>query len=141
MLVAQGETAWLARYAWAVALGCLGASLVLTPLLGLDGLVLGTAIPYAVSFPFFLRFALGKLPASLGDLAQRAWLPAYPLAALLALALLGARAAFDLDTLGEVLAVGLGGLAAYWVLFAAVFLDASERRLAVDVVRGVLRAG
>jgi O-antigen/teichoic acid export membrane protein len=141
MLVAHGETAWLARYAWSVALGCLAASLALTPLLGLEGLVLGTAIPYAVSFPFFVRFALSKLPATLGDLARRAWLPAYPLAALLALTLIGTRAAFDLDRLGEVLAVGLGGLAAYWLVFAALFLDASERRLAVDVVRGMLRAG
>lgn len=141
MLVAQGETGWLARYAWAVALGCLAASLALTPLLGLDGLVLGTAVPYALAFPFFMRFALSKLPASLGDLARRAWLPAYPLAALLALALVGARVALDLDTLGEVLAVGLGGLAAYWVAFAVLFLDPSERRLAVDVVRGMLRTG
>ena len=141
MLVAHGESGWLARYAWAVALACLAASLALTPLLGLDGLVLGTAIPYAVSFPFFLRFALSKLPATLGDLARRAWLPAYPLAVLLALALGGARLAFDLDSLGEVLVVGLGGLAAYWLVFAAVFLDASERRLALDVVRGMLRTG
>ena len=73
-----------------MALGCLGASLALTPLLGLDGLVLGTAIPYAVAFPFFMRFVLRKLPVSLGDLARRAWLPAYPLAAVLALMLVAA---------------------------------------------------
>lgn len=141
MLVAHGETGWLARYAWSVALGCLAASLALTPLLGLDGLVLGTAIPYAVSFPIFMRFVLRKLPVDLGELARRAWLPAYPLAAALALALAAARLVLDLDTLGEVLVVGLGGLAAYWLIYATVFLDASERRLAVDVVRGMLRTG
>ena len=141
MLVAHGETGWLARYAWSVALGCLACSLALTPPLGLDGLVLGTAIPYAVGFPFFMRFALRKLPFDLGELARRAWLPAYPLAAVLALGLVAARLALDLDSLGEVLVVGLGGLAAFWLVFAAVFLEPSERRLAVDVVRGMFRTG
>ena len=141
MLIARGETAWLARYAWGVALGCLALSLALTPPLGLDGLVLGTAIPYAVAFPIFLRFVLRTLPVSLGDLARRAWLPAYPLAAALALALVGVRLVVDLDALWEVLALGLGGLAAYWAIFTVFFLESSERRLAVDVARGMLRAG
>ena len=142
MLVAHGETGWLARYAWSVALGCLACSLALTPPLGLDGLVLGHRDPLRRGLS--LLHALRAAQAA-GDAGRPG--PARLAARLPAGGSAGARAggrrvlALDLDTLGEVLAVGLGGLAAYWLVFAALFLEPSERRLAVDVVRGMFRTG
>lgn len=141
MLVARGETAWLARYAWGVALSCLVLSVALTPPFGLEGLVLGTTVPYVLSFPIFARFALDRLEVPTGEILRRAWLPAYPLAVVLAAALVAARLAFELDSLWEVLAVGLGGLGAYWAAYALIFLAPSERALIGDTLRGMFRGG
>lgn len=141
MLVAYGETGWLARYAWAVALASLALSIALTSELGLDGVVLGTTIPYLLSFPIFLRFALRKLPVALGDLARRAWLPAYSSGAVLAVGLLALQEAADLDSLVPLLAVGLGAVVVYWVAYYVLWLERSERVLVRDVVGGMFRAG
>jgi len=140
MLVAYGETAWLARYAWAVALVSLALSIALAPELGLDGVVLGTTLPYVLSFPVLMRFALRKLPFSLADVARRAWLPAYSLGAVLAGAILVVRETVALDSLLPVLAVCAGALLAYWAAYYALWLDRAERGLIRDVARGMFRA-
>ena len=52
-------------------------ALVLTPELGLEGPALATAIPFFLAFPLLLSVGLDASGAPLGELARRAWLPAY----------------------------------------------------------------
>ena len=136
MLIAAGKIRELARYAWLVAGANLALSLALTPLLGLEGVVLGTTIPYFVLFPIFLRLVLRSFPAvGLRDLWREAWLPAYTGALLLAVALVGLRLAVDLDTTAAVAGAGAGGLALYGAAYYRIWLRPGERVL----VRSFLR--
>ena len=111
MLVSAGETAWLARYAWLVALSNLGLSLALTPALGLKGVVLGTTIPYVLAFPWFMRKVTQTLPVSLAELGREAWLPGYVTAAVVALVVVGVRLVTDVHGLSAVVGLMAGGLA------------------------------
>jgi O-antigen/teichoic acid export membrane protein len=113
----------------------LGLSLVLTRELGIEGPALGTAIPFFLAFPLLLRVGLAASGAPLGDLARRAWLPAYSLGVVLAGVLVAIRLGLDPETLPAVLAAAVGGVLAYWVGFYAFVLDPDERAL----VRGLLR--
>jgi O-antigen/teichoic acid export membrane protein len=134
-LVGVGHARELARVLMAVAAANLALSLALTPSLGLEGPAIGTAIPFALAFPVLLRVALRASGVTLPELARRAWAPAYSLGAALAIALVGLRAAVDVDALGEVAAAGIGGVLAYWGVFYALWLDAGEREL----LRGLIR--
>jgi O-antigen/teichoic acid export membrane protein len=113
----------------------LALSLALTPVLGLEGPAVGTAVAFLAAFPFLLRQALAASGARLGELARRAWLPAYGLGALLAAALAGLRLAADPSGVAAVAAIAAAGVAAYWVAFYAIWLDREERAL----VRGLAR--
>jgi O-antigen/teichoic acid export membrane protein len=135
-LVGAGRAREAARYMAGVAALNLGLSLALTPLLGLEGPALGTAIAFALAFPFLVRLGLSAADVRLAELAREAWLPAYSLGAALAAVLVALRLAFGLDDLGPFLAVAIGGLAAYWAAFYVGFLSSEERRLVREVVRG-----
>ena len=135
LLIGAGKARSFARILVTVAGANLALSLALTPLFGLEGPALGTAIPYLVAFPFILRLALSVAPFRLGDLAREAWLPAYSLGAALALCLVGARALVDVDDLPLLVAVGGGGVLAYWTAFYALWLRPEERRLVSETLR------
>jgi O-antigen/teichoic acid export membrane protein len=139
MLVAIGAARDLARWAVAVAIASVALALALTPPFGLDGVALATAIPYVVLFPYLLRIVLRAIPVPPGELLRRAFAPAWALGAVLAGALVAARSALDLDTAIVVAALSLGGLAAYWVAFYALWLDRGERELVRSVLGGVRR--
>jgi O-antigen/teichoic acid export membrane protein len=141
MLVAHGHAGWLVRYAWAGAAVSLTLSLIFTPLLGLEGVALGTTLGYVLLFPVFMWFTLSRLPVGLGSLARQAWLPAYSTAALLAVVLAVVRLATDVEGLAAVVALAAGGLILYWLFYFVVWLRREERTLVVAVVRGMLRAG
>jgi O-antigen/teichoic acid export membrane protein len=113
----------------------LALSLALTPSLGLEGPALGTAIAYVAGFPLMLRIGLGVGGLTLGELARRAWLPAYALGAALAAVLVGARLALDPHTLLIVVPMVLVGPLVYWAAYYGVVMDASERAF----VRGLVR--
>jgi O-antigen/teichoic acid export membrane protein len=140
MLVAHQRVGWLARYAWTVAAANLAASLVLTAAFGLEGVVLGTAIPYAVATPYFIVSAARFLGVPVRDLAREAWLPAYSTAAAMVVVMVAVRLAVDVDGLIDVAVVGLVAVALYWLAFAVVWMRPEERRLLGDVTRGMLRA-
>jgi O-antigen/teichoic acid export membrane protein len=107
----------------------LALSLILTPELGLEGPALATAIPFFLAFPLLLRAGLGASGVSVGELARRAWLPAYSLGIVLA-ALLGAvRLGLDPETLFSVLVTAAVGVLAYWGAFYRLVLSAEERKL------------
>ena len=135
-LVGAGRAREVARLMVGVAVANLALSLALTPVLGLEGPALGTAIPFLVAFPLLLRLGLSVAPVSLGELARQAWLPAYALGALLAAGLAALRLEFELDTLPALAAAIAGGLALYWGTYAVAVLRQDERRLLADVFRG-----
>jgi O-antigen/teichoic acid export membrane protein len=134
-LVGAGRAREVARIVMAVAVANLGVALILTPELGLEGPALATAIPFFVAFPAMLRVGLSASGAGLGELARRAWLPAYGLGTGLAGTLVAVRLAADPQTLPAVLGAATGGVLAYWLAFWAWVLDPAERGL----VRGLLR--
>jgi O-antigen/teichoic acid export membrane protein len=113
----------------------LALSLVLTPELGLEGPAVATAVAFALAFPLLLRQGLAASGATLGELAARAWLPAYTLGVVLGAALVGLRLAADPSGLAAVAAAGALGVGAYWAAYYAIWLDRGER----DLVRGLLR--
>jgi O-antigen/teichoic acid export membrane protein len=127
MMWAHGQGRVLAILAWATAGANLALSLILTPLIGLNGVVLGTTGAYALIFPFFLRAATRAIGVSIHDLAVSAWRPVYPFAACLAAALLALRLALPDARPVVLLAIGSAGLAAYWAAFYAFSLDRAER--------------
>jgi O-antigen/teichoic acid export membrane protein len=128
-LVGAGRAREVARIFMAVALANLGVALILTPELGLEGPALATAIPFFVAFPAMLRVGLDASGAGLGELARRAWLPAYGLGAALAGALVVLRLTAELETLPVVLGLAAGGVLAYWLAFYALVLGPDERGL------------
>jgi membrane protein EpsK len=141
MLIASGHARTVALYACAVALGNLALSLLLTPSLGLNGVVLGTTLAYALAFPFFIRLALRILSVSLEELAREAWLPAYLTGAVLAAGLLAVRFTFSLDSLPEVLGAGVVAALAYWIAYYFAWLRPSERALVRSVASAPLAGG
>lgn len=134
-LVGAGQARRVARTAACVAAANLALSIALTPGLGLEGPALATAIAYVVAFPAFLAIVRDAIPApgTLAALAREAWLPAWSLGAVLALALVAARAALPLDEPALLIAVLLAGPALYWAAYWALWLAPGER----DLVRSV----
>jgi len=128
-LVGEGRSREYARLIWLAAGVNIVLSLALTPSLGLEGVAIGTALPLVLVFPALLRNALAPAELGVGELARRAWAPAYALGLALALALVAARAGFGLDSLASVLATSVAGLALYWVAYAVLFLTPTERAL------------
>jgi O-antigen/teichoic acid export membrane protein len=107
----------------------LALSLVLTPELGIEGPALGTAIPFFLAFPLLLRAGLEASGAGVGELARRAWSPAYALGVLLAGVLIAVRLGLEPETLPAVLATAAGGVLAYWGAFYGLVLSPDERAL------------
>lgn len=134
-LVARGRLRELTLYAWVGALLNVGLSLALTPWLGLEGVVVATAAQSVLQFPWFIALMVRHLPVDLGDLARRAWLPAYVTGGLLAAGLGALRLTVGLNEpaalLGAAAAAMALAAAAYWL----VWLDPDERVL----ISGLLR--
>lgn len=135
MLTAKGEVRWLTAYVWAVGLANLALSVVLTWWLGLEGVMLGTTIPYLLSFPFLVRKLAATFPVSVRDLLRDALLPAWAVGLGLAAVLVPLRVALDPDTLGAVVALGLAAPAAAYGAYALLFFGENERRLVRQVLR------
>jgi O-antigen/teichoic acid export membrane protein len=128
-LVGVGRSRQYARLIWLAAAGNLILSVALTPPLGLEGVAIGTALPLALVFPALLRNALAPAQLGVGELARRAWAPAYALGVALVLGLVAARAGFALDSLFSVVLVSVAGLFLYWLAYAVLFLTPEERAL------------
>jgi O-antigen/teichoic acid export membrane protein len=139
MLIASGRARTIAVYAGAVALTNLALSLALTPSLGLNGVVLGTTLAYALGFPFFIRLTVRSLPVTLAELAQEAWLPAYLTGAIVAAGLLAVRFTVSLDSVPKVLGAAVIAIFGYWVVYYAVWLRPNERALVRNLIGAPLR--
>jgi O-antigen/teichoic acid export membrane protein len=139
LLIATDRAADLSRWAVMVAAGTVALALVLASPLGVDGIAIAMAASYVAGFPYLLRATLRAVPVPAGELARRAFAPAWALGAVLAVVLVGARAVLELEGApGLVAALALGGCAAYWLAYYALWLSPAERSLARDVV-GVSR--
>jgi len=134
--VAGGRASTIARYAWTMAIGNLALSLALTPWLGLEGVALGTTIPYLVMFPFVVRLVLQIVDVPLGELVRRAWMPSYLLGLGLAGGLVVARLTLDLFALLPLVTVALCGPALFWIAYYLIWLEDHERELVRDVLAG-----
>jgi O-antigen/teichoic acid export membrane protein len=137
LLVGAGRARQVARYLAIVAAANLALSLALTPIFGLEGPALGTAIPYLVAFPFLVRLGLSATSLSLRELAREAWLPAYSLGAALAACLGALRLLAEPDTLAAVAGAAVGGVLAYWAAFYLLWMRRSERALVRDTAHSL----
>ncbi len=135
LLVGAGRAREVAIYLSRVAAANLALSLILTPLVGLEGPALGTAIPFFVAFPFFLRLSRSAIPVALERMAREAWLPAYSLGLALGAGLVLLRLLVPLDSLPAVVGAGAGGLALYWAAFYLAWLAPGERALVRSLVK------
>ena len=136
VIVACGRARTLAGYAWIVAPTNLALSLALTPWLGLEGVVIGTAVPYLIAFPFILRIVLSEVPVPIALLLRESFLPPYAMGLALAAGLAAVRLVAPPETVGSVLLVAGAGVALYWLGFYAIFLRAGERGLVREIVGG-----
>ena len=139
MLITAGRVRVLTANALAVAALNLMISLALTPSLGLDGVVLGTAIAFVLAFPFFIWIVVSTFPVRLAELVREVWLPAYVTGVPVTLGLLAVRASLPLDTVARVVSAALLALLAYWGIYYVVWLRPSERALVRAVGRAMLR--
>ncbi len=139
LLVASGHARWLAKYAWIVAVANLSMSILLTWRYGLIGVVLGTAIPFVLAFPAFLRKACSVLPFTPEGLLRIAWLPGYSTALIVGVALVVVRLAVPIDNAAELVSLTVGAPLAYWIIFYVLWTTPSERVLVRDLVRIALR--
>jgi O-antigen/teichoic acid export membrane protein len=135
MLLGAGRARALAIYSWGFATLQFCLSVGLTRLIGLEGTVLAFTGAALVLYPIILRMTLRTFPVTLRELAVRAWLPAYALAAPLAAALLAIRFALPLHGAATVL-VGVGGVAAYWAAFYRLWFRREERALLEGLLGG-----
>jgi O-antigen/teichoic acid export membrane protein len=134
VIIAAGRAGTLARYAWIAALANLAISLALTPLIGLEGVAIGTTVPYLIAFPFTIRLIRSVVPVGLADLAKEVWIPSYATGLALAAGLGLVRLSAPLDSVPAVVGVGAAGVVAYWIAFYAIWMRPDEREL----VRGLL---
>ena len=135
-LVGTGHAREVALIVAATAAANLVLTLAITPSLELEGPAIATAATFAAAFPFALRLSLRATGASLGDLARRAWAPAYGLGLVLAAALLILQELAPVESLGALVAVLAAGPLLYWAAFATLALSGEERRLVGQVLRG-----
>jgi hypothetical protein len=141
IIVATGRARTLAVYAWIVAPANLLMSVALTPSLGLEGVVIGTAVPYFVAFPFVMRVVLSEVAVPVGLLLRESFLPAYSLGLALTAALAIVRIAVSPDTVGTVVITAALGISAYWALFYGFFMSGAERRLVREIAGGMVSSG
>jgi len=134
IVIAAGRVRTLARYAWIAAIANLGISLALTPFIGLEGVAIGTTVPYLVAFPFTVQLIRSVVPVSLSELAREVWIPAATLGVALAAALGAVRLTAELDSAPAVAGLGALGLVLYWIAYYVIWLRPDERVL----VRGLL---
>jgi O-antigen/teichoic acid export membrane protein len=134
MLVAAGKARLLVVYAGVMAAGNLALSLALTPALGLNGVVLGTAIPYALLSPAVVYIACRVFPVGASDFARKVWVPVFSLAVPLAAGLALIRLTVPIDSAASLLGVLVGSLCAYWIAFYFIWLEPGEKTLISDLV-------
>lgn len=123
-------------YAVGIATLNLTLSLLLVRPLGILGVVLGTAIPYFIDYPFHIRILLKATDVTFAEWLRRTVLPTYPLLIVpLALSLWLRTTVLHTSIVG-IAAIGAASVGAYWLAFLGLGLEPHERQ----DVRGGIRA-
>ena len=110
-------------------------TLSLTPALGLEGPAVGTAVAFALAFPFLLAPGLEVSGAALGDLVRRAWVPAYTLGAVLAGCSWPSGCCWSRRAWPPLSGSGLAAVGGYWLAYWMLWLDPGERALVRSLAR------
>ena len=139
MAVALGHLRFFILINVPVILVNLVISILLVGPLGIDGVVLGSVIPYALSFPLQLRFLLRRFELSLGQWLRGAILPNLPGAAVQAATAVPLLAlAADVHTVIEAGLIALVSIALSIATFVMVGLSRSNRDVLLRTVRDAL---
>jgi peptidoglycan biosynthesis protein MviN/MurJ (putative lipid II flippase) len=139
MMIAAGRLKTVVIYSSAVAVLNLTASLILTPSLGLDGVVLGTSLPYALILPVFVYIVCRTFAVAIAEYVREGFVVAFAAGALLAACELLARAALPIEQPAVLLtAIGLG-LTGYALAVYRLGLRPRERLLVRTTLTGARR--
>jgi O-antigen/teichoic acid export membrane protein len=134
MLIAADRAGDVARWALIVAVPSVLLALAFASPLGLDGVAIASTLSYVVAFPYLLTAVLKCTTAEAGDLARRAFLPAWTTGLGLGLLLVALRAALEPEGAAAI-GAAIAGVAAYWLAYYLLWLDSSERALAKSILR------
>jgi O-antigen/teichoic acid export membrane protein len=138
MIAGLGQLKRRIPYVIGVALLNLTLSLILVQRLGILGVVLGTAIPYFIDFPFHMRLVLRAIDVPVARWLKETVLPTYPLL-LVPLALSWALAMTPLSgSLLGVAVIGVLSVGVYWVAVYALGFTPHEREEVRSGVRTVV---
>ena len=129
MLIAAGRLRATVVYSCSVAALNLALSLALTPSLGLDGVVLGTSVPYALMLPGFAYLVCRTFDVPVFEYVREGYAVAYAGGALLAGGELLARALLPMQRPAVLLAAIALGLASYMAAVYWLGLRPRERLL------------
>lgn len=137
ILAGMGRLRMLLVYAYAVAILNLGLSLSLARRYGVTGVVAGTAISYAITFPIFMAISIRTIGVKFGAFARRAWWPAYPMTLILGVCLfLLSRPLTQLESLPLTVLTGASGVSIFFVIFWRFAMKGDERRDFLDALTG-----
>lgn len=139
MLIAAGRARLIAGFASCVALLSLALSLALTPVLGLDGVVLGTSAANFAMVPVIIGIYCRVFEVPVRVLVQDAFLPAYATGVALALLEFAGRALLPVERLSVLFALVALVLSGYAAIVYSLWLRASERILIRTLASGVRR--
>lgn len=139
MLIAAGRARLVAIFISCVAALSLSLSLILTPMLGLNGVVLGTSIPNLTMAPIVIWVYCRTFDVPVATLLREALLPAYISGAALALIELAGHELLPLERPAVLLALVAFALTAYTTIVYAAWLRPSERMLIRTLAAGARR--
>lgn len=129
ILIAAGRLRVIFIYSWSVAALNLALSLSLTPVLGLEGVIIGTTGAYVALMPVLVSIGLRTVDMSARTMVRVAWLPTYGLGTALVAILVFSRVTLPLDEPAVLVATMFAALALYWLAFYAICLQPDERGL------------
>jgi len=139
MMIAAGQLRTVIIYSATVAALNLALSLALTPALGLDGVVLGTSIPYLLMAPVFAYLVCRTFEVPTAAFAREGFSVAFAAGALLAAGELLARIALPITRPAVLLAAIVVGLVGYAAAVYRVGLRPRERLLVRTTLSGARR--
>jgi O-antigen/teichoic acid export membrane protein len=139
MMIAAGRLRPVVLYSVAVAVLNLAVSLALTPSLGLDGVVIGTSLPYALLVPVFSLLVCRTFAVPIALFVREGFMLAYAAGAALAGAELLARAVLPIERPLVLLAAIAVGLSVYALAVYRIGLRSRERLLVRTTLAGARR--
>jgi O-antigen/teichoic acid export membrane protein len=137
MMIAVGRVKTIAVYGCVVAALNLAISLALTPSLGLDGVVIGTSLPYAILLPVFTYMVCRTFEVSIGEYLREIFVIAFAAGGLLAVFELLALVTLPIDHIAVLMSTILLGVSGYALLVYRAGLRPRERLLIRTLLAGV----